>query len=162
MGNCSQNRFRERNTPLLFPQCLFQSFVFFTIRQNNSRLSKTCHHMSVTSSQSFVSALLRCAGSDPNAEVFVLGCKNGSLAVHQKYLKERCFKWKNCLRWFQKLCAIHSLEGRDFGSLVRSKLVGTCWDFVVGFFQFYLPFLQQIFCVWFIRCFILFLPPVCC
>lgn len=45
---------------------LFQSFVFFTIlqfynltiRHNNSRLSKTCHQMSVTSSQSFFHLIL--------------------------------------------------------------------------------------------------------
>lgn len=87
---------------------LFQSFVFFTIlqfynltiRHNNSRLSKTCHQMSVTSSQSFFHLILfhtwfnsgSCpllssgllAGSDPNAEASELGGKNGSLAVYQK------------------------------------------------------------------------------
>lgn len=49
-----------------FPKCVYASsrvlcflqFYNLTIRHNNSRLSKTCHQMSVTSSQSFFHLIL--------------------------------------------------------------------------------------------------------
>lgn len=80
-----------------FPQCVYASsrvlcflqFYNLTIRHNNSRLSKTCHHISVTSSQSFASAaLLRFAGSDPNAEASVLGVKMAVWQFIKKYLND--------------------------------------------------------------------------
>lgn len=92
LDNCSQNSFRECNTPLLFhsactPLPEFCVFYNFTILQSDTithdYLRPAIIYLSLLHNH-LCPLLSSGAGSDSNAEASVLGGKNGSLAVYQK------------------------------------------------------------------------------